>query len=93
MSRRRTRRLVIRGRVQGVGFRYATVLAAERIGVTGWVRNRTDGSVEAVVHGTAEAVEAIVAWARRGPEAAIVESLDVFEAEGEFATFEARPTA
>ena len=93
MSRPRTRRLVIRGRVQGVGFRYATVLAAGRIGVTGWVRNRADGSVEAVVQGTAEAVEAIVTWARRGPEAAIVESLDLFEAEGEFASFEARPTA
>jgi len=93
MSRPHTRRLVVRGRVQGVGFRYATVRAAERIGVTGWVRNRADGSVEAVVQGTAEAVETIVAWARRGPQAAIVESLDVFEAEGEFVSFEARPTA
>jgi acylphosphatase len=92
MSRPHTRRLVIRGRVQGVGFRYAAVRAAGRIGVTGWVRNRADGSVEAVVQGTAEAVESIVAWARRGPEAAIVESLEVFEAEGEFASFEARPT-
>ncbi len=92
MSRPHTRRLLIRGRVQGVGFRYATVRTAERIGVTGWVRNRADGSVEAVVQGTAEAVEAIVAWARRGPEAAIVESLEVFEAEGEFASFEAWPT-
>jgi len=89
---RRTRRLVVRGRVQGVGFRYATVRAAQRFGVTGWVRNRSDGSVEAVVHGTVESVEAIVAWARRGPDAAIVENLEVMEAEGEFSTFETRPT-
>ncbi|HUJ00239.1 MAG TPA: acylphosphatase [Usitatibacter sp.] len=89
---RRTRRLVVRGRVQGVGFRYATVRAAQRFGVTGWVRNRSDGSVEAVVYGTVESVEAIVAWARRGPDAAIVENLEVMEAEGEFSTFETRPT-
>jgi len=91
-SARHTRRLVVRGRVQGVGFRYATVRAAQRFGVTGWVRNRRDGSVEAVVHGTAEAVEAIVAWARIGPDSAIVESLEVAQAEGEFAVFETRPT-
>lgn len=91
-SARHTRRLLVRGRVQGVGFRYATVRAAQRFGVTGWVRNRRDGSVEAIVHGTVEAVEAIVAWARRGPDSAIVESLEVVEAEGEFASFETRPT-
>ncbi len=89
---RLTHRLLVRGRVQGVGFRYATVRAAQRFGVTGWVRNRSDGSVEAVVHGTAEAVEAIVAWARRGPDSAIVEALEVIEAEGAFSTFEMRPT-
>lgn len=89
---RRTRRLLVRGRVQGVGFRYATVLAAQRFGVSGWVRNRSDGSVEAMVHGSPEAVEAIVAWARRGPDCAVVESLEVAEAEGEFAGFEALPT-
>ena len=89
---RETRRLVVRGRVQGVGFRYATVHAAARLRITGWVRNRADGSVEAVVQGSAEAVEAMVAWARRGPDAAIVESLEVSAAEGEFASFEARPT-
>ncbi|HXS52245.1 MAG TPA: acylphosphatase [Usitatibacter sp.] len=91
-SERLTRRLVVRGRVQGVGFRYATVRAAQRFGITGWVRNRRDGSVEAIVQGPGEAVEAIVAWARRGPDSAIVESLEVVEAEGEFSTFESRPT-
>jgi acylphosphatase len=92
-DRRATRRLVVRGRVQGVGFRYATVEAAARLRITGWVRNRADGSVEAVVQGSPDAVEAMVAWARRGPGAAKVESLEVTPAEGEFASFEARPTA
>ena len=91
-SGRHTKRLVVRGRVQGVGFRYATVHAARRFGVTGWVRNRGDGSVEAVVHGSVESVQAMVEWARRGPDAAVVESLEVLEAEGEFSDFEMRPT-
>ena len=89
---RHTRRLSVRGRVQGVGFRYATVRVAMELGVTGWVRNRRDGSVEAVVQGPPEAVEALIAWAWRGPDSAIVESLEVSESEGEFATFETRST-
>jgi len=88
-----TRRLAVHGRVQGVGFRYAMVRAAVRAGVTGWVRNRADGTVEALVQGAPAAVEAIVAWARRGPEGAIVESVDVTEADGAFSSFESRPTA
>jgi acylphosphatase len=92
MSERRTRRLVIRGRVQGVGFRYAMVDAATRFDVTGWVRNRRDGSVEATVQGTAEAVDAMIAWARRGPDAAMVEKVEVSEAQGQFGSFESRPT-
>jgi acylphosphatase len=89
---RQTRRLSVRGRVQGVGYRYATVLKARELGVTGWVRNRRDGSVEAIVQGAPEAVEALIAWARRGPEAAFVESVEVSDAVGEFAIFETRPT-
>jgi len=88
-----TRRLVARGRVQGVWFREGMRQAALRLGVAGWVRNRLDGTVEAVVHGGAREVEAIVAWARRGPDAALVESLEVIEFEGEFEIFEKRPTA
>jgi acylphosphatase len=88
-----TRRLVARGRVQGVWFREGMRQAAQRVGVTGWVRNRLDGSVEAVVHGCASDVDAIIAWARRGPEAAVVESLEVIEFEGAFEAFEKRPTA
>jgi acylphosphatase len=92
---RRTLRLVAHGHVQGVWFREGMREAAGQLGVTGWVRNRRDGTVEAVVQGSPEALEAIVAWARRGPEAAEVERLDVADApgEGELTLFEKRPTA
>lgn len=92
-SDRVTRRLLARGRVQGVWYRESMRREAERLGITGWVRNRADGTVEAVVHGSPEAVEAMVRWARRGPEHALVESLDVTEATGTFAAFEKRPSA
>lgn len=91
-SEKVTRRLVARGRVQGVWFREGMRQEAARLGVTGWVRNRLDGSVEAVVQGAPDAVEAMVAWANRGPEAAHVTSLDVSEAAGDYATFEKRHT-
>jgi len=71
------RRLSIRGRVQGVGYRYAFADRARSSGLTGWVGNRSDGSVEAVVAGQSSAVEALTEWARRGPTAARVESVDV----------------
>jgi len=91
---RRTLRLVAHGRVQGVWFREGMRQEAQRLGVAGWVRNRRDGTVEAVVQGSPAAVEAIVAWARRGPEAAEVERLEVAEASGEdeLAAFEKRTT-
>jgi acylphosphatase len=92
MNERLTRRLVARGRVQGVWFRESMRREAEALGVTGWVRNRPDGTVEAVVQGSAPAVEAITQWARRGPEAAEVTDLEVSGATGEFAAFEKRPT-
>ena len=71
------RRLVVRGRVQGVGFRHATGVAAASFGVAGWVRNRQDGSVEALVQGEPDAVERMIAWCRRGPPSARVTSVDV----------------
>lgn len=86
------RQLHIFGLVQGVGFRYRFMEEAQGLGVNGWVRNRRGGSVEAVIAGTPEAVEALVAWARRGPPSARVERVDVTDAEGEFAGFELRPT-
>ena len=72
---RRVTHLVIRGMVQGVSFRAWTVAEAERRGVDGWVRNRADGSVEAVVAGDARAVDEIVAACRQGPRHAIVTDL------------------
>ena len=92
MSERVTRHLVVFGRVQGVFYREAMRLEAERLGVAGWVRNRRDATVEAVVQGPGEAVEAIIAWARRGPPDARVAGVEVGEATGEFTVFEKRPT-
>ena len=87
-----TRHLLVTGRVQGVGFRFYMERKARDLGVTGWVRNRRDGALEAVVQGSSGAVEAMIAWARRGPPSAIVADVRVTDATGDFATFEARPT-
>ncbi len=87
-----TRRLVIHGRVQGVFYRESMRQEAARLGVTGWVCNRRDGTVEAVVQGPREAVETITRWARRGPEDARVQSVEASEAAGDFSSFEKRPT-
>ena len=92
MSESRCRNLRIHGIVQGVGFRYAIHREALRLGVTGWARNRRDGTVEAVVSGTPEAVEVIIAWAQRGPRAAQVTRVDVEIASGTFPGFELLPT-
>ena len=85
-------RLEIRGMVQGVGYRWAMVEQARRLGIRGWVRNRHDGSVEAMVTGPPDAVERIVGWARRGPRSAVVAAVDVFAGAGTFDSFDARPT-
>ena len=75
-----------------LGFRYHLMEQAQFLGVTGWVRNRRGGSVEAVIAGTADAVEELTAWARRGPAAASVERVDVGDTAGAFSSFELRPT-
>jgi acylphosphatase len=81
--------VIVNGRVQGVAFRFETRRAAERIGVRGWVRNRPDGSVEAVFEGERRQVDEILAWCRRGPVLARVEHVDVEwkNAAGEYKDF------
>ena len=70
------RRLRVRGRVQGVGYRWSMIQEAKRLGVNGWVRNRRDGSVEAALEGPRLALEAMVAWAKRGPPGSSVSSVE-----------------
>jgi acylphosphatase len=73
------RLIVVSGRVQGVGFRDAAMQVARDCGVTGWVRNRRDGTVEAFAQGSADAVARFVAWCRRGPPAARVSDVEARE--------------
>ncbi|WP_151632790.1 acylphosphatase [Noviherbaspirillum aerium] len=71
------RHLRISGKVQGVGYRASFAAQARSLHLSGWVRNRTDGSVEAAVRGAPEAVEQMVAWSRRGPPGARVSDVVV----------------
>lgn len=84
----KTLRLVIYGRVQGVCYRDSMRREALALGVCGWVRNRSDDTVEAEVQGEAAAVEAIVRWARRGPTLAQVEKIDIAPGSGRYSSFE-----
>jgi acylphosphatase len=72
-----TRQIRVKGRVQGVGFRYSLRDEAQRLRLAGWVRNRADGSVEALLQGEAADVDVLIAWARRGPRGARVDSLEM----------------
>lgn len=87
-----TKYLRICGRVQGVGFRFYMRRKAAALALTGWVRNRRDGSVDAVVQGAPEAVETMIAWARHGPPSAKVTGITVEDAEGSYAEFSTLPT-
>ena len=93
----RTRQIRVIGRVQGVGYRYALRDEALRLGVTGWVRNRVDGSVEALLQGDAAALTQLIAWARRGPRLAQVDELRDEPPQAEhdraYAAFEIWPSA
>jgi acylphosphatase len=81
-------RLRIRGRVQGVWFREATRIEAERLGVRGWVKNCPDGSVEAVAEGSAGAVRELEKWCHEGPPSArVVEVVSNEEPPGDEKTF------
>lgn len=77
MSSRESVQGVCRGRVQGVAFRASMQREAERLGVHGWVCNQADGSVRFLATGPADAVRALVDWARRGPSAARVDHLEL----------------
>lgn len=85
---RKTLRLVIHGRVQGVFFRDSMRREAQKLGISGWVRNRSDGAVEAAVQGAPADVDLIVRWAHRGPDRAQVERVDIEPHEGSYSNFE-----
>lgn len=93
------RHVTVRGRVQGVGYRAFVEDAAERLGLEGWVRNRRDGSVEAVFAGPEQAVAAAIEACQSGPRGARIEAVDVEEGVSELlqrasgARFAVLPTA
>lgn len=82
--------VIVSGKVQGVFYRAETQKAAVRFGVVGWVRNRPDGTVEALMEGEQEDVEALISWCRGGPPMALVEKVDVERTKhsGDFVRFE-----
>ena len=69
--------MIVRGRVQGVGFRYDVAVRARSLGVGGWVRNLGDGTVEAAFEGPSDLVESMVDWCGRGPAGARVDAVKV----------------
>ncbi len=69
--------LIVRGRVTGVFFRAATQREARRLGITGWVKNRSDGNIEILAEAEEDAIREMVSWAQHGPSAARVDDVDV----------------
>lgn len=86
------RHLIIHGRVQGIGFRASLAWEAERLGLAGWVRNRREGTVEAIVCGDEAAAAQLIEWARGGPPGARVERIEIEIVTAEFSGFELRPS-
>lgn len=85
------RTAVVHGLVQGVGFRWAAQTAATQLGITGWVRNESDGSVGCLIQGPPDRVKQMIAWLETGPRYAQVSWVDVAHAEvGRFSTFDIR---
>ena len=82
-------KLIIKGRVQGVFYRAYTKEEAQKYGITGWVRNLSDGNVEVVAEGKEESIKKLIEWCRKGPPYANVRKVDVIweEYTGEFADF------
>ena len=85
-------RIVVRGRVHGVGFRACTQATATQLGVTGYVRNRPDGTAEIEAEGARANLDRLIAWCRTGPSMARVDSLEVEESvpAGEWTDFQVR---
>lgn len=87
-----SRRAVVHGVVQGVGFRWRCAEEARRLGVKGWCRNRWDGTVEVHLEGDPAAVQELVDWLHRGPRSAVVSRVEVEEtAAGGFVGFDVEP--
>ncbi len=84
--------LKIFGRVQGVFFRESMSRKAQELGITGWVRNCRDGTVEAMIQGTPGAVAAMIEWAGIGPASARVEHIEIEAGSGDFTDFSRRDT-
>ncbi|MFC1536949.1 acylphosphatase [Pseudomonadota bacterium] len=76
----------VEGRVQGVCFRHYAQETANRLGISGWIRNCSDGAVEALIHGPDEAVNQMVAWLRHGPSSAVVSQVQTTAADVESPT-------
>lgn len=87
-----TKHLIITGVVQGVGFRNYVAHKARQFHVTGWVRNRSDGSVEAMIQGTPENVAAMIVRAHRGPPKSAVSAVTINDGTGLYTEFTTRPT-
>ena len=81
MNERITRHLLIHGSVQGVGFRNMMEHRARKLGISGWVRNCNNGSVEAVICGNEPQIQAMLAWVRQGPPLARVSRLEIDDCE------------
>jgi acylphosphatase len=93
MAEKRSVKVNVTGRVQGVGFRYSTQRQAQRLGVKGWVRNERDGSVTVVIEGPKAAVDEMVSWLHEGPGFANVADLNLQEYpyEGRYSSFTVQP--
>ncbi|OGY41728.1 MAG: acylphosphatase [Candidatus Buchananbacteria bacterium RBG_13_36_9] len=92
MSEKARVSIIINGQVQGVFFRYKTQQEAQKLGLTGWVRNNADSSVEILAEGDKDKLEELIAWCKAGPRSAQVENVEVNWApyRGEFEGFEIR---